>query len=50
MARAQSSGAYRDLVDDLLREISPAKPFDELAVWKSLMAKELAAGSGSAAS
>jgi len=42
MARAQSSGEYRAFVDGLLDEVKPRKSFNELAVWKDLMAKEQA--------
>ena len=40
--RQFSGGEYRDFVDSMMKEIKVAKPFDELATWKTLMAEELA--------
>ena len=43
ISRLQSSGAYRAFVDSLMNETKTMKPFDEAALWKALMAQELAA-------
>ena len=43
MCRHRASEEYRAYIDSLLLEVKPVKAFDEAAVWKSLMVKELAA-------
>ncbi len=43
MCRHRASEEYRAYIDSLLHEVKPVKAFDEAAVWKSLMVKELAA-------
>jgi hypothetical protein len=41
MSRRQASDEYREYVDSLMNDVKVGKPFDELAAWKALMAKEL---------
>jgi hypothetical protein len=43
MCRHRASEEYRAYIDSLLREVKPVKAFDEAALWKSLMIKELTA-------
>jgi hypothetical protein len=42
MARFQTGGVYRDFVDGQLHEVKVRKAFDEAAIWKRLMEKEIA--------
>lgn len=42
MTRRVCSVAYRDFIDAEMRAIRPGKPFDEPAIWKRLMERELA--------
>jgi hypothetical protein len=43
MNRDLMSGAYRNYVDALMRDIKPRAASDTLATWKTLMSQELAA-------
>jgi hypothetical protein len=42
MNRAQVRGNYRRYLDSLLREVRPVRVYDEFAIWKDLMEKQLA--------
>ena len=37
------SRGYRDYVDAMMQEVKPVKSFDEIAIWKTLMVKHIAA-------
>lgn len=43
MCRHRASDEYRAYINSLLNEVKTVKSFDEAALWKSLMMKELAA-------
>jgi hypothetical protein len=42
MCRAQAGSDYRAFVDSIMGSVKPLPSFDESAIWKSLMEKQLA--------
>jgi hypothetical protein len=46
MTRTVCSAAYRDFIDAQMAEVQPRKAYEEAAIWKHLMEKELAQVAG----
>ena len=43
--RRNLNAGFREYVDGVMKDVKPVKNWDEMAIWKTLMAKHIAAAS-----